>query len=433
VQKIAVGYEQLLDTHCNNCNKVHHCRIAEARRLLGIMAPRIPTIYVLLALGLITFFLYYRNITAVPLEPSAFVDAVQHDAANETLGFGAIYVVSGPNSPRQEGLIESANVTELHLTITRLPAWTEEQIVDFRDKDHPEKSTIVDGSIKAWLSHNVILHEFLKSGAETALIMEDDVDWDIRLRTKQVPRAAAGMRALMPPAEGQYYWGHPDDWELLYLGHCGDYFTTVDGHQVGVGVVHPEDLDQVAHVLYKDDTMADPSDVHPFTASLLTAFNVPAKMRMVHRSRFPLCTFGYAITRSTARKLIDELAPAKEGPGRWKHAYDIAILEACRDRGLRCYTVNPELLHHMEGTSLIDGETDSAGRPPADRAGAPQVLYRNETSNINCGFWSQDFRWHGDKQKLQYLREEVGRKGRCLKPGREDDGSRKATTPEWSV
>jgi len=395
------------------------------------MAPRIPSIYVLLALGIITFYFYYRNITATSSEASTFIDTGRHDPANATLGFGAVYVVSGPDSPRREGLVESANVTELHLTIPRLPSWTDEQVADFRDQDNPEKSTILNGSIKAWLSHNMVLHEFLKSGAETALIMEDDVDWDIRLRTQQVPKAAAGMRALMPSAEEHYYWGHPQDWELLYLGHCGDFFTTVDGEQVGVGVVHPEDLDNLAHVLYTDESMPDPSDVHPFTASLLTAFNIPAKTRILHRSKFPLCTFGYAITRRTARKLIDELAPAKELPGRWKYAYDISILEACRDRGLRCYTVNPELFHHMEGASLIDGVTDKAGRPPADRVGGSQVLYRNETSNINCGFWSQDFRWYGDKERLKYLREEVGRKGRCLKSGREDDGSRQGRkTPQ---
>jgi len=386
------------------------------------MAPRIPSVYVLLALGVVTFYFYYRNITA-SVDPAVFTLG-RHRPANSTLGFGAIYVVSGPGSPRKEGLVEAANVTELDLTFPELPAWTDEQVHDFRDNEHPEKSTILNGSIKAWLSHHVILHEFLKSDHETCLIMEDDVDWDIRLRTSQIPRAAAAQRALMPPAEEEHFWGHPQDWELLYLGHCGDYFTTVDGKQVGVGVVHPETLEKVAHVLYKDETMPDPTDIHPFTASLLMAFNIPAKTRMVHRSRFPLCTFGYAITRSTAKRLIEDLAPAKEEAGRWKHAYDISILEACRDKGLRCYTVTPELFHHMEGTSLIDGVAKNlAQRPPADRVGTGQVKYRNETSNIGCGFWSGDFRWNGDNEKLAYLREEVGRKGRCLKPGREDDGS----------
>ena len=233
------------------------------------------------------------------------------------------------------------------------------------------------------------------------------------------------MRSLLPPADEEYYWGHPDDWELLYLGHCGDYFHDVDSMQVGVGVVHPKDLQQIPHVLFRDYSLPDPSDIHPFTASLLTAFNVPRKTRIIHKSKFPLCTFGYAVTRATARKLVEELAIPKEVPGRWRHAYDIAILEACRDKGMRCYTINPELFHHMEGTSMIDAPTeDLRYKPPADRVGGAQVRYRNETSNINCGFWSQDFRFDGDDERLAYLREEVGRKGRCLKPGRESDGNR---------
>ncbi|KAF2153002.1 glycosyltransferase family 25 protein [Myriangium duriaei CBS 260.36] len=345
--------------------------------------------------------------------------------ANATLGFGAIYAISGHDSPRRQGLLEAANVTGLDLQIPVIPEWTQDQVDDFRDNDHLENSTILDGSIKAWLSHNVALKEFLNSGKETALFIEDDVDWDIRLRTSQVPKTAAAQRELLPKAAKRHYWGNPEDWDLLYIGHCGDYFTSVDSMHVGVGIVHPADLDDLPHAVYPDTTLPDPSDMHPFTVALLTAFNLPPKTRVVHKSVWPLCTFGYAVTRRMAAQIVDELAPPMEVPNKHTHAYDIAILEACRDKGYRCFTVNPELFHHMEGVSLIDGVAKTKDhRPPADRVGTAQVRYRNETSNIGCGFWSKDFRWKGDMQRLAYLREEVGRKGRCLKPGRMDDGSR---------
>lgn len=379
---------------------------------------RIPPLYMLLGLGLLTLVFYFHS----SVSTSAHGFGTTHVArANSTLGFGALFVVSGPGSPRREGLIESANVTGLDFTIPDLPTWSDEQIASFRN--HDTQSTITNGSVRAWLSHNVILNAFLKSGLETALILEDDIDWDIRLRTVQAPLAAAGARSIFPPASEEYYWGHPDDWELMYIGHCGDYFTTLD-EDVGVGVVHPQDLADLPHALMNDETLPERTNIHPYTASLLTALGVPEKTRVVHKSVSPLCTFGYAVTRTSAKRLVEELAPVSGQQETIPHAYDVAILTACRDKGLRCYTVNPELFHHMEGQSLIGGLDQQKYRPPVDKAGSKQVFWRGETSNIGCGFWSKDFRWGGDKSRLAFLREEVGNKGKCLKPGRTADGGR---------
>lgn len=377
--------------------------------------------YIPTLLFITLLFLLWRTIGFLPF-PSFQSRSLA--PANATLGFGAVYAISGYGSPRKDSLLQAANVTGLDIIVPEIPDWTQEQVDDFRDFEHLEKSTILDGSIKAWLSHTVALREFLLSGKETALFIEDDVDWDIRLKTQQVPLTAAAQRSILPRASKKQYWGSPNDWDLLYLGHCGDYFTTVDSMHVGVGVVHPSDLDDIPHAIYNDPTLPEPSDLHPFTAALLTAFNLPSKTRIVHKSRWPLCTFGYAVTRSMAAQILDEIAPPIEGPTQHTHAYDIAILEACRDKGFRCFTVNPELFHHMEGTSMINGEAENkAARPPTDRVGMSQVEWRNETSNIGCGFWSKDFRWDGDMERLAFLREEVGRKGRCLKPGRLEDGS----------
>ncbi|GAB7351511.1 hypothetical protein MBLNU459_g2154t1 [Dothideomycetes sp. NU459] len=383
---------------------------------------RLPSLFLLVALTLATLIVYFRSTVSTSIKSFS---ATHIAPANSTLGFGALYVVSGPGSPRRDGLVQSANVSELRLTIPELPAWTDAQVMAFRGSD--TRTTITNGSVRAWLSHNLILNDFLKSGLETALILEDDVDWDIRLRTLQVPLAASGARSILPPADEEYYWGHPEDWELMYVGHCGDYFTTLD-ENVGVGVVHPQDLQELPHALLPDESMPDRTDMHPFTASLLTAFGVPEKTRIVHRSVSPLCTFGYAVTRASAKRIVEEFAPIKDRNEDTPHAYDVAILTACRDKGLRCYTVNPELLHHMEGESLINGMDKNKYRSPVDEVGLKQVYWRGETSNIGCGFWSKDFRWDGDKAKLAHLKEEVGRKGNCLKPGRTHSGARIETT-----
>ena len=64
---------------------------------------------------------------------------------------------------------------------------------------------------------------------------------------------------------------------------------------------------------------------------------------------------------------------------------------------------------------------EEVGVPPVDLAGQTQVIYRNETTNIDCGFWSGAFAFDdNDTDQLRTLQEQVGRQGRCLKDGRHE-------------
>ncbi|KAK5113026.1 hypothetical protein LTR85_011048 [Meristemomyces frigidus] len=388
-----------------------------------MLAPRnarSPLTYAGLALAIIIF-IYYRPWSAAT-SISTFTGKSSITPANATLGFGGLYVVSGPGSPRRQHLEEAAAVTELQLRIPTQATWTDEDVRNFRPANEAE-TRVLTGSVKAWLSHHLVLREFLESGDETAVIFEDDIDWDIRLRTQQIPLAQQAAQALSGAPDldtKQYPWGLPTGWDLFYVGHCGDYFGDVE-KGTGVGYSHPDQLANTPHVLYKDPTMLPRTDLHPFTASILTAFNIPDQTRLVHQSKWPLCTFGYAITRRTAERILNEIAPAHEDPSRNIIAYDAAILSGCRDGPLKCYTVTPELFHHMEGESLIadmEATERQIFRPPVDAAGLEQVKYRKETSNIACGFFDGSFYYNGDQDRLAYLREEVGRKGKCLKGSR---------------
>lgn len=392
--------------------------------MLATRSSRLPSLYILLAIGLITIFFYYHSgvsHSSRPRFPLANYPSGLTSETNATLGFGGLWAVSGPGSPRRDKLEQAALATGLKLTVPVQPVWSEEDVDNFKWPNKSE-SEVTTGTVKAWLSHHVVLHEFLKSGQETALIFEDDIDWDIRLKTVQVPLAQRAARSLSKSTSLDstlYPWGTPKDWDLLYLGHCGDYLNMLT-KGVGVGHHHPSDLEALRHVLYNDPSMPNQTDLHPFTASFLTALTIPEQTRVLHRSVWPLCTFGYAITRHTAERLLKDLAPAKENIHKHITAYDAAILTACRDNHILCYTLQPELFHHMEGESLIAGEeVDPVPRPPVDEAGLEQVKYRKETSNIGCGFWSGEFYHHGDQNKLAYVQNEVIGKGQCLKPGRD--------------
>lgn len=254
------------------------------------------------------------------------------------------------------------------------------------------------------------------------MFLEDDVDWDIRLRTTQAPLVSSAVRYLLGSTSSvldteKYPYGDPETWDLLYLGHCGDYWHGMDIEFVD-GHVKPEDLRTTPHTAFNDPSMPQFDDLHPFTTSLLRNLGVNEYTRLVHRSVFPLCTFGYALSRAGARRLLE--MGSKEPTGGGHKAYDVLILLGCRDYGLRCWTINPELFHHVPGRSIIDTQQGTNDAPPVDRAAEDQIKARNETPNIDCGFWDGSFGFEdGDTDHLNWLRQEVGRKGQCLKYGRE--------------
>lgn len=185
----------------------------------------------------------------------------------------------------------------------------------------------------------------------------------------------------------------------------------VDGH------VKPEDLEATPHVAFTDPTMSHSDNLHPFTMSLLKNLGIGEYTRLVHRSVFPLCTFGYALSRTGARHLLE--LGGREPSGGGHKAYDVLVLLGCRDYGLRCWTINPELFHHVPGPSMIGVQQGTNDLPPVDLAAKDQIRTRGETPNINCGFWDGSFTFDDeDTDRLNWLQQEVGRKGRCLKDRR---------------
>ncbi|KAF2203280.1 hypothetical protein GQ43DRAFT_367291 [Delitschia confertaspora ATCC 74209] len=419
-----------------------------------------PIVFLAVFVFLFALYTYHRETGLIyPKFSDTSLDIPDNSPANKTLGFGAILVVSKEGSSRRHGLLQAANVTDIELTIPKQPSWTEEEIDTFRNGI----DKAARGSILAWMGHHNALRWFLDSGLETALILEDDVDWDIRLRSVQAPLAATAVRKMLPPAKPfspfqkaqevsqnhTQYWGNPTSWDLLYLGHCGDYFGEVNYE--GLKKIQEKSLlDELPHSLYEDPSLPVKSDLHPFTEQLFAMFDVPDHTRFLHRSKFPLCTFGYAVSRAAAERLLTDLAPSKLRPG-GPRAFDVAVLHACNagaetpsptskfwnpnphpdpklrhkyaSKGLRCWTINPEFFHHMPGGSQIAEISEALGHkvgiPPVDFAGQLQVTERNETSNIGCGFWGGAFGFdENDNERLAFLQEEVGRKGRCLKEGR---------------
>jgi hypothetical protein len=140
-------------------------------------------------------------------------------------------------------------------------------------------------------------------------------------------------RSASAAADYKSYWPPTSEWELLYLGHCGDFFPA-------------RNLSELVHTMYADPTMPTFKGLHIDTQRFVEPLSIPARHRLVHESSHPLCTFAYAVNQKSAKRILAELSHEQEDHGTW--AYDVRILEACRDMGYKCWSVNPELFHHSE-------------------------------------------------------------------------------------
>jgi hypothetical protein len=181
------------------------------------------------------------------------------------------------------------------------------------------------------------LASIIENNLATAFIMEDDVDWDIRLLS-QLPEFAKGVRSLsdIPLAEPQYS-PYGDDWDILWPGHCGDILPKNDNRR---------------YIIENDETVA-PKAHQPWLRGLK---DLPEHTRMVHKAGSPICTFGYAVSYRGAQKILMALA-IKAGANL---AIDNGLAYLCRDGylNMKCYSVEPQLFQHHRPAGSVSKDSD---------------------------------------------------------------------------
>lgn len=233
----------------------------------------------------------------------------------------------------------------------------------------------------------------MEEDLDSALIMEDDMDWDVRLKP-QLELAASGARAILSTLpDGLFPHGrvsasssysssstssqqspaspYGDDWDVLWLGHCGEPF--------------PEDLPENQNLLDTDPgfqamarkwTILGDATVPPpdrLTGLVDYAAHGPPLTRWVHVSAAPICSFAYALSRAGARKVLYDLSVggALAGP------FDNALAAMCR----RAVTGWSGVLAG-EGSGNGGGETDDGGLAAKCVSVTPPLFFHHKTQGL---------------------------------------------------
>ncbi|MCJ1465310.1 hypothetical protein MMC07_003927 [Pseudocyphellaria aurata] len=182
--------------------------------------------------------------------------------------------------------------------------------------------------------HVVMFFSVISSNFSSALILEDDADWDVAIR-EQTPAIANALRDLTDGVFGP--WGFR--WDYLVLGHCGG------------GIVR-----DYAYRLIKDPTTAPAKD---HIALWPPGRLLRNKTRFVHQTSGAVCAFGYAVSRHGAKKLIEHISR----PGL---PLDIDYAHFCKSGAINCFAVTPEIIHHHRWTghkTVSDGPSHGALEP----------------------------------------------------------------------
>jgi hypothetical protein len=300
--------------------------------------------------------------------------------ANGTLGFEAIYTIGLSDRFDKRDAIElAADVTNLKLT------W----IDGVRPDDMAPKAIpptfklpgVLPGVIGCWRSHMNVIQKIVKEKISTALILEDDSDWDVHI-VSQMQQFSGATKELLsrggPERKREVPTGSPygEGWDILWLGHCGGWqaYSMTVPHAIiknDQTVPPPMGMDDLLLGLAPEDGW-DAAAFNNITCSAhegrdpagykCDSPRLKPNERIVNERAKPVCTASYAISYQGARKMLarlggislqDMYAPLDQGMG------DIcAGLTDLPGEQTRCLTPSPPYFRGYKPKGPMSGDSD---------------------------------------------------------------------------
>ncbi|KAL9081935.1 MAG: hypothetical protein Q9159_006876 [Coniocarpon cinnabarinum] len=324
------------------------------------------TITLCVALALVVLS-YYLIIARPPARDTYSLDA---SIFNATLGFGGIYAISLPSrTDHQDSLTLAAANTDLRIDF--FDGLFGDAVEDHALPPDANRQSLGAGNIGSWRAHMNVIQHVVKNNLSSALILEDDVDWDVRIKP-QLAAFAMGSRALTQPLTGGGYIDPTlstrasaddvsplnydltpgnaptttqpvlspfgDNWDVLWLGHCGVRFPA-PGQTIPKGRYIIEDDKTVPNFKVRNT-------IHDEVRQ-----QYKDHTRAIHHAMGPICTFAYAVSQRGARRILKEIGiDSFHGP------FDNVMAAFC-DRHT-CITSQPQYFSHWRPRGSENRDSD---------------------------------------------------------------------------
>ncbi|CAG8486100.1 19647_t:CDS:1 [Cetraspora pellucida] len=148
----------------------------------------------------------------------------------------------------------------------------------------------IPGAKACYLSHYDVYKSIVENGYDKTLILEDDIDMELEIFD------------IMPGIHRNL----PNDWELLFLGHCHE--------RMGKTTILDNELSN--------------------------------KTNKLHTAEHPQCTHAYAVTASAAKKLLEILDIDHINTDL---AIDMELARLIQNKKLIAYGVHPQIIAQWKG------------------------------------------------------------------------------------
>lgn len=263
----------------------------------------------------------------------------------------------------------------------------------------------------------------VENNLDSALIIEDDADWDVRLHD-QMSDFAQAVRVLTTPLAGtadtyadptfknpseggqpqEFIFGqlpqtvqpkvspYGDNWDVLWIGHCGTEapnINLVDEEKAKKSWTIPRGR----VIYYNDETVPQNHHLHVMEQERDPREIFPDHTRTTHHVMGQICSLVYAVSQRGARRILYEMGVKKfDGP------YDIMLRDICegvndRPKGAVCLSVEPGIFNHHRpvGPSAYHSDISEHLAPPVEVAFTENIRYSARLALENYAVGSTNY------------------------------------------
>ncbi|CAD0105778.1 unnamed protein product [Aureobasidium uvarum] len=262
------------------------------------------------------------------------------DVYNETLG--KIFLVSLPErTDRRDSFTLQARLSNMSF-----------EVIDGVDgatvpeKALPYTMVMSPPEIGCWRAHLNIMQDMVANNIATALVFEDDADWDVGIRA-QMRELARGSRWLgnTTGETAKPISPYGDDWDILWVGHC----STKSGSDPRRWVVpHDPTVAPPNYRMYQDQ---------PDMRTWESGPDADNQTRIIFVASWGFCTTGYAVSLRGAMKMLYHQSLSK-----FNNAVDTGLALMCANppaaSNFRCIAPYPAMIGVSRPAGNVDKFSD---------------------------------------------------------------------------
>ena len=295
---------------------------------------------------------------------------INQKCSNSTLNTAGIFIISLPfRTDRQDSVFLRASLSGI--TVNIVDGIKGDLIPD---KVLPEgaKENLNPAEIGIWRAHVNIWQNIVKNNWESAVIMEDDADWDYNIR-QQIGELNINMKSFITKQKPLNNNSDNNDvndenndvlfqkeydgntWDIIIIGACGDRG-------------HPTDP---TFFKWKDSSAPKDRDMLDEGVANMLLPNIK-NIRLLAKSFYPLCSTGYLVSQRGARRLLHNIGLLKV-----RQALDLEFIYLIQDNIINSWTVYPPYLMQIRDGSSKDSDTQEISLIQS------QHIYKNRRTSKN--------------------------------------------------